>query len=120
MPQTREKRKARRIQPFVAPCRVVHRRRRVSGHLIDLSPRGARVASEEALPKAGSKVVVEARLGSVATYTLLPGEVKWVRAAKRPLKGEICGVTFKGLSGPQQLALEFVLYDFRRRAAQLS
>jgi hypothetical protein len=92
----------------------------VSGHLIDLSPRGARVASEEALPKAGSKVVVEARLGSVATYTLLPGEVKWVRAAKRPLKGEICGVTFKGLSGPQQLALEFVLYDFRRRAAQLS
>ena len=121
MPRTREKRKARRIQPFVAPCRVVHRKRRVSGHLIDLSPRGARIASEESLPKAGSKVVVEARLGSsTATFTLLPGEIKWVRPARRPLEGEICGVTFKGLSGSQQLALEFVLYDFRRRAAQLS
>ena len=121
MPRTREKRQARRIQPFVAPCRVVHRARRILGHIVDLSPRGARVASEEPLPKAGAKIVVEARLNPGATtYTLLPGEIKWVRTATRPLKGQLCGVTFKRLSGPQQLALEFVLYEFRRRAAQLS
>ena len=121
MPRSREKRQSRRIQPFVAPCRVVHRTRRILGHLIDLSPRGARVATEEALPRAGSKIIVEARLDPGATtYTPLPGEIKWVRAAKRPLTGHVCGVTFKGISGSQQLALEFVLYEFRRRAAQLS
>ena len=114
----REKRSVRRIQPLVAPCRVRHRARRIPGHLLDLSQRGARLASEDALPKAGSRVVIEARFGSLP-LTRLSGEVEWVKPAPKPAVGHLCGVSFRGMTDEQQLALEFVIYEFRRRAAQL-
>ncbi|MFI5185040.1 MAG: PilZ domain-containing protein [Vicinamibacteria bacterium] len=120
MPRIREKRKASRIQPFVIPCRVVHRSRHVPGHLVDLSVRGARIASEEELPKAGSLMTVEARFGAAVAPTRLPCQVKWVRKAGSPLTGHLAGITFRGLTDRQQLAVEFVLYEFRRRAAALN
>jgi hypothetical protein len=97
---------------------VRYRAQRIAGHLVDLSRRGARIASEEALPKAGSRIVIEARFGSLPAIRLA-GEVKWVKAAPKGAVGEVCGVDFRGITDEQQLALEFVLYEFRRRAAQL-
>ena len=120
MPRIREKRQASRIEPFVIPCRVVHRARRVAGHLVDLSVQGARIASEEDLPKAGSLITLEARFGASVAHTRLPGQVKWVRKAEAPLRGHVAGVTFRGMTDRQQLAVEFVLFEFRRRAAALS
>ncbi len=43
--------------------------------------RGARLASEEELPKAGSRIVIEARFGASPAHTRLSGEVKWVKTA---------------------------------------
>jgi PilZ domain len=113
-----EKRTVRRIEPLAAPCRLRFRDRQIPGHLVDLSARGARIAAEEKLPKVGSRVVIEARFGALPA-TRLPGHVKWVRAAPKATAGETCGVSFRGLTGEQQLALEFVLYEFKRRAALL-
>lgn len=118
MPPKREKRTVHRIEPLVTPCRVRHRTRRIAGHLVDLSRRGARIASEDKLPKAGSRIVIEARFGALPAVRLT-GEVKWVKPAPKHAAGELCGVGFRGITGEQQLALEFVLYEFRRRAAQL-
>jgi hypothetical protein len=114
----REKRSVRRIEPLVASCRVRYRGRPIAAHLVDLSSRGARIASEEALPKVGSRVMIEARFGTLPP-TQLPGEVKWVKDAATPASGQLCGVTFRRMTGEQQLALEYVLYEFKRRAAQL-
>jgi PilZ domain len=114
----REQRTIRRIEPLAAPCRIRQRGRQIPGHLVDLSARGARVAAEENLPKVGSRVVIEARFGALPA-TRLPGHVKWVKAAPKEAAGGTCGVSFRGLTGEQQLALEFVLYEFKRRAAQL-
>jgi hypothetical protein len=118
VPPKRDKRTIRRIEPLVASCRVRYRTRRIAGHLVDLSRRGARIASEETLPKAGSRIVIEARFGALPAIRLA-GEVKWVKAAPKRAAGQLCGVGFRGITGEQQLALEFVLYEFRRRAAQL-
>lgn len=120
MPRTREKRQAHRIQPFVVPCRIVFKARRVAGHLVDLSVGGARIATEEDLPKAGSRVVIEARFGSSVDHTKLRGALKWIHKAERPLMGHVAGITFQGMTARQKLAVEFVLYEFRRRAASLS
>jgi hypothetical protein len=120
MPRIREKRQASRIEPFVIPCRVLHKTRRLAGHLVDLSIRGARLASEEELPKTGSRIVIEARFGASTAHTRLSAEVKWVKKAGRPLTGQMAGITFRGMTEQQQLAVEFALYEFRRRAAALS
>jgi PilZ domain len=120
MPRTGEKRQASRIEPFVIPCRVLHKTRRFVGHLVDLSVRGARLASEEELPKKGSRIVIEARFGASPVHTRLSAEVKWVKKVVRPLTGQMAGITFRGMTEQQQLAVEFVLYEFRRRAAALS
>ena len=120
MPRIREKRQASRVQPFVIPCRIVSRSRRLPAHLVDLSVAGARIASEEELPKAGSAITVEVRFGTSVTHLRLPGQVKWVRKAEPPLAGHLAGITFRRLTDRQKLAVEFVLYEFRRRAEALS
>jgi PilZ domain len=114
----REKRTVRRIEPLATPCRVRHGSRQIAGHLVDLSPRGARIASEEPLPRVGSRVVVEARFRGMPA-TRLPGQVRWIKPSPGPAEGETCGISFRGITGEQQLALEFVIYEFKRRAAQL-
>jgi len=119
MPPKREKRRVGRIEPLVMPCRVVHGKRRIAAHLVDLSPRGARVAALDDLPKAGRRILIEVRFGTLP-YTRLPGEVKWTKVARGRAAGQVSGVTFRGITGEQELALEFVLYEFRRRAAQLA
>jgi len=88
--------------------------------MVELSASGVRIASEDELPKAGSAITVEARFGASVTYLRLPGQVKWVRKAESPLKGHLAGITFRRLTQRQQLAVEFALYEFRRRAAALS
>lgn len=120
MASLKEKRKTRRVQPYVAPCRIVLRTRRLAAYLADLSTHGARIVSDESLPAVGSRVVVEVRFGKSLAYSRLPGEVKWVKTRKRPRPSHLCGLTFRGITGEQQLALEFALYEFRRRAAQFA
>ena len=57
----RELRKGERIQPFLAPCRVIHEERRFAAHLIELSLGGGRVACRALPPPAGAAVVLEVR-----------------------------------------------------------
>jgi len=120
MARLKEKRKSRRVQHYVAPCRIVLRSRRLPAYLADLSTQGARIVCDESLPPTGSRIVLEVRFGRSVSYSRLPGEVKWVKARKRPKPSHLCGVTFRGISGEQQLGLEYALYEFRRRAAQFA
>jgi hypothetical protein len=115
-----EKRRTVRIQPFVVPCLLRHGTRSIRGYLLDLSPRGAQVVSEERIPRVGSKVRVEARLAPTVARALLPGEVKWVKAASGRIAGKVCGVTFGRISGAQRKTLDFALGEFQRRAAQIA
>lgn len=111
-----EKRKAPRIQPYVAPCRLVHGSRRVPGYLTDLSRLGARVTCDEVPPVIDEPVVLEVRFSRGAVYSPLPAVIKW-RAAGVPDESFVVGLTFSGVSAEQQRVLEGVIDEFRRRAA---
>jgi hypothetical protein len=116
-----EKRRTQRIEPFVAPCRVVvEGSRRVPGYLADLSPKGARVACDIEPPKPGVAVVLEVRFGRQVRYSRIPAEVKWANPA--PDKGTThwFGLTFTGISADEQAALDSVVDEFQRRASQLA
>jgi hypothetical protein len=112
-----EKRKAPRIQPYVAPCRVAHGSRRIPGYLTDLSRLGARVACDEAPPALGEAVVLEVRFSRRAVHSPLPAVVKWSRPPGLPDEVFVVGLTFSGVSADDQRVLEGVLDEFRRRAA---
>ncbi len=111
-----EKRRLPRIQPFVAPCRVIAGETRLSGYLIDLSLQGARVSTELPPPASETAVVLEVRLGARVARSRLPGRVKWVRPAA---DGHMFGVVFEGLSAEAERAIEAVVEEFRKRAAAL-
>lgn len=112
-----EQRKALRIQPFVAPCRVVTEDRAVSGYLTDLSEAGARVTCEAEPPALEATVTLELRIGRVATRSRLSARVEWVRAEA---SGSIFGLSFAGLQGEQQAALKAVVAEFRRMASEIA
>jgi hypothetical protein len=115
-----EKRRTPRIQPYVAPCRVLEGTRRLTGYLADLGYHGARVHCQVPPPAAGAAVVLEVRLRRGASRSRLPGEVKWVRARSGEAGGHMFGVTFNGLTAEQQRVVESVVEEFRRRAAELA
>jgi len=112
-----EKRKALRIQPFVAPCRYVLGEQRFPGFLTDLSTRGGRVATDSEPPAIGAALVVEARLGRQTTHVRLPGVVRWARHS--PRGGFLFGVSFDRISPDAQKVLDGIVEDFRRWAAQI-
>lgn len=114
----REKRRGERIQPFLAPCRVIHGSRRFAGHLVELSLEGGRVACKAAPPPAEASVVLEVRFGKNPGRTRLPAHVRWSRLQPDAQDGHVFGVTFAaGEAGAQ--AVEAALAEFRRRAATL-
>jgi hypothetical protein len=114
----KEKRRTDRIEPFVAPCRVAKGSRRLAAYLTDLSARGGRVHCDERAPRSGSAVVIEMRVGRQVTHLRLPAAVKWVRST--PRGGQDFGFTFGRLDRAARQALEAVIGDFRRRAAEIA
>lgn len=112
-----EQRKTLRIQPFVAPCRVVTKERALSGYLTDLSEAGARVTCDAEPPTQEAAVTLELRIGRVAIRSRLLARVEWVRAQER---GSVFGLSFAGLQGEQQAALQAVVEEFRRMASEIA
>ncbi len=112
-----EQRKTVRIQPFVAPCRVVANERALSGYLTDLSEAGARVTCEAEPPAPEAAVTLELRIGRVAARSRLPARVEWVRAQE---SGSVFGLSFAGLPAEQQAALKAVVAEFRRLASEIA
>jgi hypothetical protein len=114
----REKRRGDRIQPFLAPCRVIHGSRRFAGHLVELSLEGGRVACKQAPPPAEASIVLEVRFGKNPGRTRLPAQVRWSGRQPDAQDGHLFGVTFAaGEEGAR--AVEAALDEFRRRAAAL-
>ena len=115
-----DQRRTPRIQPYVAPCRVLDRARRVAGYVMDLSPRGARVTVESEPPATGSTVILEVRFARTTPHSLLPGQVRWVKGPDGPKSTFTFGMTFQGLTAEQHQVLNAVVEEFRRRADELS
>jgi hypothetical protein len=116
MTMEQEQRKEPRIQPFLAPCHVLYRERRIAGYLTDLALAGARISCDEEPPPQGSPVILEVKLGRGVTRTRLAAEVKWLGGSDAPRQ---FGVTFTGVSEGEKRALADVIDGFRNRAAEL-
>jgi len=113
-----EKRQKERIQPFVAACRYVVDGQRVPGFLTNLSSGGARIHSDVEGPSPGASITVEVRMGRQATHVRLPATVRWEKPSKRG--GFVFGMSFDGIGADEQRVLDYVIEEFRRRAAQLA
>ena len=114
---SQEKRRAPRIQPFVAPCRYVLGEQRLPGFLTNISRGGGRVETEAAPPAVGARVTVEARLGHQALPVRLAATVRWVGSS--PRGGNVFGVSFDGTGADEQRVLDGVVAEFERRAASI-
>jgi hypothetical protein len=112
-----EQRKTVRIQPFVAPCRVVANERALSGYLTDLSEAGARVTCEAEPPAPQTAVTLELRIGRVAARSRLQARVEWARPQEG---GSVFGLSFAGLPGEERAALKAVVAEFQRMASEIA
>ena len=112
-----DQRKTVRIQPFVAPCRVIAGDRGVPGYLTDLSEAGARVTCEADPPKEDSDVTLELRIGRVAARSRLGAKVEWVKGQETT---HSFGLSFAGMPPEQQKALKAVVAEFRRLASEIA
>ncbi len=119
VPDSKDKRKTRRIEPYLAPCRIVLGRRRLSGYVTNLSVRGARVYSDEKPPRVGQRMTLELRFRPRAALHRLPAQARWVRTASDVTGLHSFGVSFKGLTSAERRTVESVLVEFRERAALL-
>src|SRR5262249_17311534 len=115
-----EKRRTPRIQPYVAPCRIVHGAHRFPAYLADLSTLGARISSDVGPPEPGATVVIEVRFGRQVRFSKLHAEVKWVRPGSGAGEPHLFGLTFTGVKAEEQRVLEAVVEEFRKRAEQLA
>jgi hypothetical protein len=113
----KEQRKTVRIQPFVAPCRVVAGNRALTGYLTDLSEAGARVICEAESPAAQTEVTLELRIGRVAARSRLQARVEWVKPQE---DGGVFGLSFAGLPVEKQAALKAVVAEFQRMASEIA
>ncbi|HET7291897.1 MAG TPA: PilZ domain-containing protein [Vicinamibacteria bacterium] len=118
-PNRKDKRRTSRIEPYLAPCRIVVGRRRIAGYVTNLSPRGARVYCDERPPRVGERVVLEIRFRERSAPTRILAEARWMKAALDPTEVHSFGASFRGISASQLRAVEEVLQEFRRRAAAL-
>ena len=114
----RDKRQTPRIHPFVVPCRIVLGMHRLSAYITDLSLGGGRVHADGEVPNPGTLVTLEVRIGKRVAHSRIPAVVKWSQAA--PKTGQDFGLTFEGLSPGDREALEAVVDEFHRRAAQIA
>jgi hypothetical protein len=114
----REKRQVPRIQPYVAPCRILVPPQRLQGYATDLSARGAQIVMSVEPPPLGALVTLEIRLGRQVPSSRFEAEVKWRK--DRSGGGFAIGLTFQELSDSQREALDGVLAEMRRRAAELA
>ena len=112
-----DKRGTPRIQPFVAPCRILVGTRRLTGYLTELSPQGARVLCDQPSPNAGTPVTLEVRFGRRVRQSRLPVEIKWVRSARGT---HTVGLTFQGIGAEDQRILDAIVAEFQQRAALLA
>lgn len=114
-----EKRAVKRIEPFVARCQVsfgVHSR---VAYMTDLSPRGARLACDQALPDHATRISLAVRLGGGDALTHLAAEVKWSRPRSNG-KGFMVGVRFVDLPREARDRLESAVEEFRANAERLA
>lgn len=119
-PESKDKRRTRRIEPYLAPCRLLVGRRRLAAYVTNLSARGARVYCDETPPRVGQRVTLELRLKARTGHSRLPAETRWTRIASDVTELSSFGVTFKGLKPEERRAIESVLLEFRRRADVLA
>ena len=112
----REQRQTERIQPFVAPCRVVGETVAISAYLTDLSEAGARISTDETPPALDTAVTLEVRIGRRPSRSRLSARVEWIRPDEA---GVLFGLSFARLPPEQREALQEVVADFRRLAAEL-
>jgi hypothetical protein len=112
-----DQRKAVRIQPFVAPCRVIAGDRGLTGYLTDLSEAGARITCDTEPPKDDAAVTLELRIGRVAARSRLAAKVEWVKPQE---SGHLFGLSFAGMPPEQQKALKAVVAEFRRLASEIA
>ena len=117
MPRSHEQRRSQRIQPFVAPCRLVEGGRHLSGFVVELSVHGARISCEEEAPSVGDRFVLEVRLGKQVAHSHIACEVKWVKS--RDGRHDF-GLTFTKVEPEDQRVLEEIVEEFKRRASQLA
>jgi hypothetical protein len=115
-----EKRRTPRIQPYVAPCRIVEGSKRFPAYLADLSPLGARITCDVEPPVPGTHVVIEVRFGRQVRFSRLRAEVKWIRPGAAPGDPSMFGLIFSGVTAEEQRVLEAVVEEFRKRAEQLA
>ena len=120
MPGRTEKRRAPRIQPYLAPCRLVHGGRRLAGYVVELGRLGARISCDAQPPEPGQPVVLEVRFSGDAVYSPLSAEVKWTKPSEADEGAHLVGLIFRDVSEEQQRTLDRVLDEFQRRAAQLA
>lgn len=116
----REQRKGERIQPFVAPCRVMHEGRVFAAHLVELSLGGGRVACRATPPPAGSSVELEVRFEEGAERARLAAEVRWARRLPDSEDGHMFGVSFAHVGDDGERVVAEAIEQFRLRAAALS
>jgi hypothetical protein len=117
--EVKDKRKTRRIEPYLAPCRIVLGRRRLSGYVTNLSERGARVYCDEPPPLVGQAVALEIRFRARAAFSRLRAQARWVRMASDVTGLHSFGASFRRLSAEEKRTVAAVLHEFRRRAALL-
>jgi hypothetical protein len=115
----REERQVPRVQPFVAPCRILEPAQKRQGYVTDLSTRGAQVAMATEPPEVGARVTLEIRLGGRVASLRLEATVIWHKPVATP-PGFAFGLTFQELSERQFEILDSVLAEVRRRADALS
>jgi hypothetical protein len=113
-----DRRRSPRIKPFVARCTLRVGPRSLPGYLTDLSLEGAQVSAAGTPPAAGSTLAVEVRLAPGAAHSRLPARVLWIRT--RESGGFSAGLSFDELGEAEQHALQAVVEEFQRRAAELA
>jgi hypothetical protein len=91
-------------------------KRRVSGYITDLSPRGAQVACDAEPPPPGSDVTLEVRFTPPTPRCTVPAHVRWCQPGQ---SGHQCGLTFEDLGEEDRSILVEVIERVRRLAAQL-
>ena len=118
MKKASERRRAPRIKPFVARCRLRIGSRSHAGYVTDLSTGGAQVSWSGDAPAVGSQVVLEVRLDPRFGPSRLPSRVLWTRAADGG--GLTVGLSFAELAEAERRTLEEVVEEYRRKAAELA
>jgi c-di-GMP-binding flagellar brake protein YcgR len=113
-----ERRRAPRIKPFVARCRLRIGTRSQAAYLTDLSTGGAQLSGGGAPPAEGSTLVVEVRLRPDLGASRLPARVLWSQRSED--EGFVVGISFVKLGEEERRTLQAVVEEYQRRASELA